>query len=126
MISLEEALAIHTALIDVTGGAHGLRDRGGLEAALARPKATFEGTLLYPRPEDQAAALLESVVKNHPFVDGNKRAGYVLARLLLMTHDLDIHATDNEEFDLIIQVATGTLDVQDITEWIESHIIPLN
>lgn len=125
MISLEEALSIHTALIDATGGSHGLRDRGGLEAALARPLASFDGALLYPRPEDQAAALLESVIMNHPFVDGNKRAGYVLARLSLMTHDLDLRATDDEEFDMVIQVATGAMDVHGISKWMEGRIIPL-
>jgi death on curing protein len=126
MIRLEEALAIQTALIDATGGAHGLRDRGGLEAALARPQASFDGTALYPRPEDQAAALLESVVINHPFVDGNKRAGYVLARLLLMTYDLDLRAPDDEEYDMVIQVATGLLDVQGIVKWMEGRVVPLS
>lgn len=126
MITLEEALAIHRALIDATGGAHGLRDRGGLEAALARPEATFNGILLYPRSADQAAAVLESVVKNHPFVDGNKRAGYVLARLILITQGLDLRATDDEEYDMVIQVATGQLDVQGIVKWMEGRVVPLN
>ncbi len=73
MISLDEALAIHAELIEATGGSHGVRDRGGLEAAVARPFATFAGQDLYPDAASKAAALLESVVKNHPFVDGNKR-----------------------------------------------------
>lgn len=71
MITLEEALAIHAQVVDATGGSHGVRDRGGLEAALARPYATFAGEDLYPDPIPKAAARLESVIKNHPFVDGN-------------------------------------------------------
>ncbi len=62
---------------------------------------------------------------NHPFVDGNKRAGYVLARFILMTHDLDLQATDDEEYDMVIQVATGNMDVQAITSWLQGRIIPL-
>jgi death on curing protein len=125
MISLEEALAIHTELIEATGGAHGVRDRGGLEAALARPYATFGGVDLYPDPIAKAAALLESVIKNHPFVDGNKRAGYTLGRLTLIGHDLDMRATDDEEYDMVIQVATGKLDVDAIKAWLEGRIVPL-
>ncbi len=111
MIALEEALAIHAELIEATGGSHGVRDQGGLEAALARPFATFDGQELYPDPVVKAAALLESVVKNHPFVDGNKRTGYVLARLILLTYDMDLQASDDEEYDLVIRVATGQLQV---------------
>ena len=62
---------------------------------------------------------------NHPFVDGNKRAGHVLARFILMTHDLDLQATDDEEYDMVIQVATGNMDVQAITSWLQGRIIPL-
>ncbi len=122
MISLEEALAIHAELIEATGGSHGLRDRGGLEAALARPYATFGGQDLYPDAVTKAAALLESVVMNHPFVDGNKRAGYTLGRLTLMTYDLDLNAPDDEEYNLVIQVATGQLDVDGIVEWMRQRV----
>lgn len=122
MISIEEALAIHAELIEATGGAHGVRDRGGLEAALARPYATFGGTDLYPEAVNKAAAVLESVVKNHPFVDGNKRAGYTLARLTLLTYDLDLHASDDEEYDMVIGVATGQMDVDAIVAWMEGRV----
>jgi death-on-curing protein len=124
MTSLEEALAIHSELIDATGGSHGLRDRGGLEAALARPFATFGGQDLYPDAVAKAAALLESLVKNHPFVDGNKRAGYTLSRLTLMTYDLDLKASDDEEYDMVIQVATGQLDVDGIRAWLATRVVP--
>ncbi len=122
MISVAEALAIHTELIEATGGAHGLRDRGGLEAALARPFSTFSGQDLYPDPIRKAAALLESVVKNHPFVDGNKRAGYTLARLTLFTYDLDLVAPDDEEYDTVIRVATGQMEVEAIVAWMEGRV----
>ena len=125
MITLQEALAIHEALIASTGGANGVRDQGALEAALARPYATFAGDDLYPSPVDKAAALLESVVKNHPFVDGNKRTGYVLARLVLITYDQDLLASDDEEYDLVIRVATGTLDAEGVRSWLQGRVVPL-
>jgi death on curing protein len=125
MIGLQEALAVHDALITATGGAYGVRDQGGLEAALARPYATFAGTNLYPTPVDKAAAVLESIVKNHPFVDGNKRSGYVLARLTLITYDMDLVASDDAEYDLVIRVATGALDVEQVRAWLQAHVVPL-
>jgi len=124
VISLDEALAIHTEIVNATGGARGLRDTGGLEAALNRPFATFDGADLYPGPLDKAAALLESVVKNHPFVDGNKRTGYILGRLMLNTFDLDLRATDDEEYDMVIHVATGQMDIDGIRTWLDSRVVP--
>ncbi len=82
-ISTDEVLAIHANLIRRYGGLSGVRDRGLLESALARPFQSFNGEDLYPSLEQKAAAILESIVKNHPFIDGNKRTGYVLMRLLL-------------------------------------------
>lgn len=124
MIGLEEALAIHREVVAATGGSHGVRDMGGLGSALARPAASFGGVDLYPEPIDKAAALLESIIKNHPFVDGNKRAGYTLMRLTLRTYDLDLKAEDDEEYALVIQVATGKLDVEGIRAWLESRVRP--
>jgi death-on-curing protein len=123
MISLEEALSIHKEVVEATGGAHGVRDRGGLEAALARPYASFGGIDLYPDAITKAAALVESVVMNHPFVDGNKRTGYVLGRLELITHDMDLRATDGEEYEMVIKVATGQLDVEGIVAWMKGRVV---
>ncbi|HMN05046.1 MAG TPA: type II toxin-antitoxin system death-on-curing family toxin [Flavobacteriales bacterium] len=124
MIGLEEALAIHREVVAATGGSHGVRDMGGLESALFRPYASFGGVGLYPDAVDKAAALLESIVKNHPFLDGNKRAGYMLMRLTLRTYGLDLQAEDEEEYALIIQVATGNLDVDGIRAWFAGRARP--
>jgi death-on-curing protein len=72
ILALEEALAIHELQISVFGGSPGLRDQGLLEAALSRPLQTFDGSELYPSLEEKAAALLESIVVNHPFLMGKK------------------------------------------------------
>lgn len=80
MISIEEVEIIHDILIDRFGGAKGIRDYGNLSSAIARPYQTFDGLELYPEPIEKAAALFESIISNHPFIDGNKRTAYVLMK----------------------------------------------
>src|SRR5262245_1516511 len=107
MIRLQEVLAIHDILIGRFGGSRGVRDNAGLESAINRPYQTFDGNELYPEPVDKAAAIFESIISNHPFIDGNKRTAYVLMRLLLKEGTLDIIATEDEKFDFVIQCAQG-------------------
>jgi len=122
MIKLDQAIAIHQVLIEKFGGASGIKDRGALEASLNRPYATFDKKDLYPSPVDKAAAILESILINHPFIDGNKRTGYVLMRMTIMECGLDIKASQNEKYDFVIQVTEGKQDISRIKEWITSHI----
>jgi death on curing protein len=82
MISKEFLLRLHELSINIFGGSHGLRDEGSLESAIARPYQSFGGENLYPNPFYKAAAILESIIINHPFIDGNKRTG-LLAMLFV-------------------------------------------
>ncbi len=123
MISEKEALEIHAILLERFGGSSGVRDRALLDSALNRPFQTFDGNELYPSPIEKAAAMLESVVKNHPFIDGNKRTGYVLARLCLMKERVDILADQNQKYAFVIGVSTGKMDFEQIKEWLERHTI---
>ena len=107
MITVEESIRIHQILIENFGGASGLRNRELLESALTRPYQTFDGQELYPNPEDKAAALVESLVINRPFLDGNKRIGYVLMRIMLLEDNLDLVATKDEKYELIIEISKG-------------------
>lgn len=130
MISVDDALSIHALLIDRFGGSKGLRDRAGLEAALARPFATFAGEALYPTPVDKAAALFESMLINHPFIDGNKRIAYVLMRLTLLQSldfatPFDIKASQDEKYEMVISAATGRLRFEGIKTWILTHLVEL-
>jgi death-on-curing protein len=122
MISLEEVLAIHENVVSKTGGSKGVRDLGLLESAISRPFQSFGGHELYPDVAGKSAAILESIVKNHPFMDGNKRTGYVLMRSLLLLHGEDINASEDEKYDFVIAVAEGRLDFDGIKAWIEAHI----
>jgi len=103
MITLEEVERIHEILIDKFGGKKGLRDKGLLESSIQRPFQTFDQKELYPEPVDKAAAILESIISNHPFLDGNKRTAYVLARLVLRANNLDIKATQDEKYEFVIR-----------------------
>ena len=123
MISLNEVLAIHDILIERFGGARGVRDQAGLESAVNRPYQTFDGQELYPHTVDKAAAIFESIISNHPFVDGNKRTAYVLMRLLLRVGTLDIRATADEKFDFVIKAAQGLWKFDDIKAWINSRLV---
>lgn len=121
MISEKEALAIHNILIERFGGSSGVRDRALLNSALNRPYQIFDGKELYPTPVAKAAAILESIVKNHPFTDGNKRTGYVLARILLMDERLDIRANEEQKYQLVISISRGLLNFEQIKEWLEMN-----
>ncbi len=119
MISLKEVEQIHNLLIEEFGGAKGIRDLGALDAAINRPFATFDQQELYPQPVDKAAAIIQSILINHPFIDGNKRTDYVLMRLLLLQSGQDIQAEQEERYDFVISIAIGQLTFNGIKEWLE-------
>lgn len=119
MISKAQAELIHQLLITEFGGSSGIRDEQLLESALSRPFQTFDGRELYPTPIQKAAALLESILVNHPFIDGNKRTGYVLMRLLLIQSGLDIKASEEEKYQLVIRMASGKSNYKDIIYWLD-------
>ena len=121
MISEKDALEIHVILIERFGGSDGVRDRELLDSALTRAYQAFDGKELYPTPIDKAAAMLESIVKNHPFTDGNKRTGYVLARLLLMNEQLDINPEQEHKYQFIISISIGELVFDQIRDWLAKN-----
>ncbi len=84
MISLKETEEIHKLVIEMFGGSHGIKDRNALESALARPFQTFGNQDLHSNTIQKAASLIESILINHPFIDGNKRTGYILMRMFLI------------------------------------------
>jgi len=122
MISISEVILIQDILIDKFAGLRGIRDMGLLESAVSRPFQTFDNNDLYPTVIKKAAALIESVVTNHPFIDGNKRIGYVIMRLFLLDNGFDIISKQDDKYDFVIKIATGKLDFEKICAWIEEHV----
>lgn len=122
MISVHEALAIHDILIERFGGSKGIRDQAGLESAINRPYQTFDGQNLYPETIDKAAAIFESIISNHPFIDGNKRTAYVLMRLILKLNGQDFQSQEDEKYDFVLQAAQGKLKFDKIRGWIKSNL----
>lgn len=121
MISIEQALKIHTIAIERFGGANGVRDMGGLESALARPFQTFGGDDLYPTIFKKAAAVGESIIMNHPFIDGNKRSGYLLMEALLRYEGYKIIASDEDLYNFVISISTGSISFEEIVEWLKNN-----
>jgi death-on-curing protein len=111
-LSLDQVLALHKAQIDEYGGAHGVREKGGLEAAIARPQMTFGGEDLYPGIADKGAALWHSLVMNHPFIDGNKRIGAMAAEFFLGLNGVDLLATDEELVAATMAAARGEMSAE--------------
>jgi len=122
MIDIQEVLVIHDTLIVQFGGSNGIRDYNLLVSAINRPFTGTGDTEFYPTIHKKAAALIESIVKNHPFVDGNKRTGYVMMRLFLLNNGFDIQASQDEKYTFVIRIASGSLTIEHITSWILEHI----
>jgi death-on-curing protein len=123
MIKIELVINIHELLIEKYGGIHGVRDIKTLESAIARPFMTFEQENLYPTPILQATALIESLIRNHPFLDGNKRIGYVMMRFFLMQNKIDLKATQSEKYDFVMKIANGQLTFAQIKDWISDKAV---
>lgn len=123
MIDLSTAEKLHNILIDKFGGSKGIRDKGSLLAALARPYASFDQQDLYPSATEKAAAIFESIIINHPFIDGNKRIAYLLLRLTLLESGYDISATQDEKYDMTIAASKGDVRIEEIKSWISDKLI---
>ncbi len=121
LLTLDEVLGIHAHQIHRYGGRPGLRDRALLESALAMPRAAFAGHELHESLIEKAAALLFHLVKNHPFVDGNKRVGLAVCLVFLRLNGTAIRASDDELVELVIGVAASTRSKSDVAVFLASH-----
>jgi death-on-curing protein len=120
-LTAEQILFIHHRLIVETGGSQGLRDLGLLESAVGRPKATFDRRELYPDAFAKAAALMHSLIKNHAFVDGNKRTGIAAAIIFLQINHVDLRATGAEIEQLALEVAKDRISMEEAARWFKQH-----
>lgn len=120
-LSFAEVVELHRLVIEASGGSHGLRDLGSLESAIAQPRMSFAGEDLYPSLVEKAAALCFSLVKNHPFVDGNKRVGHAAMETFLVLNGSEIEATVDQQEGLMLALAAGELDRPDLVRWLSDH-----
>lgn len=123
-LSAEQVLFLHARLVSETGGMHGVRDVGLLRSAVARPRATFEGKDLYPDLFAKAAALMESLVGNRPFLDGNKRTAISAAGLFLALNGRGIDASQKELETFALGMALRKKDVRAAAAWFRKHAVP--
>jgi death-on-curing protein len=119
--TVAEAVEIHRQLIEEFGGSYGLLDQGRLEAALSRPQTGYYNNLL-----EKAAALMESLANNHPFLDGNKRVSFALADTFLRVNGFYLEVDPSSAHKFITEaIGTGEFRFDRIREWISSHVKPL-
>jgi death-on-curing protein len=121
-LSVDQVLALHRDLVRAFGGILPVRDRGLLDAAVARAAATFGGEDLYPDFAAKAAALMHSLVLNHPFVDGNKRVGAAAAELFVECNGSLIVATDDEFERVTLDVARGVVEAEALAIWFRQRL----
>ena len=116
-LTVEDLLEIAAGVLDEVA----VRDAGLLAAAAARPRTTVFGKDAYPAFEDKAAALLHSLVRNHALVDGNKRLAWAAARVFHLLNGRDLTYTVDDAERLMLQAASGELEVHDIAAWLGEH-----
>jgi len=121
-LSLREILELHDKIIDVSGGARGIRDIRTLESSINQPRLTFNQTDLYPDVVSKAAALCFFLVMNHPFIDGNKRVGHAAMETFLILNGFDIEASVDEQEPIILELASGELTREILTAWLNDHV----
>lgn len=121
MITKEAILKLHNLSINKYGGLSGIRDEGLLESAIARPYQTFGGKDLYPAVYEKAAAIAESLIINHPFVDGNKRIGFLAMLAILNENNLQLLIANEDIYDFVIKISTGDFKFEQIVDWLTKN-----
>jgi death-on-curing protein len=121
-LTVAEVVAIHHYQIEEYGGESGLLNQGALESAVFRPQTGY-----YNDWSEEAAALLESLVNNHPFVDGNKRVGFAAAHTFLLVNGFDLDVSSKAAFDFMIRaISDGKFRFALLHEWIAAHLVSLS
>src|ERR1700692_2160161 len=120
-LTVAEVIAMHHHQIEEYGGLHGLRDQGALESAVFRPQTGYYNDLA-----EEAAALFESLVNNHAFLDGNKRVGFAATHTFLLVNGFDLDVSGKAAYDFMLQTMEGgKFRFALLQEWIAAHLVPL-
>lgn len=121
-ITAEDVIAIHSRVIEKSGGLDGLRDRDILESAISAPLQSFGGKELFPTDLQKIARVGFGLAANHAFLDGNKRIGAMVVQLLLKWNGYALHLQQGELADLFIAIADGSAKEEDLLRWIKQHL----
>lgn len=121
-VDIEDILVFHNKLIERTGGSNGIRDIGLIESALNMANATFDVKDLYESILHKVAVIIASLIKNHGFVDGNKRIGIAVMLLLLKLNSINILCVQKELIELGLGIASNRVDNKAIKEWVIKHM----
>ena len=122
ILTVSEVTELHEKLIAATGGSHGVRDMGLLESAVLGCYQTFGDTELYPTIMEKAARMAYAICKNHPFIDGNKRAAVTSMLVMLRLNGIVPSYTQQELIALGLSIADGSIEYEEILAWLERHI----
>ncbi len=122
MLSKRQILLLHSMLVAQSGGMDGLRDEGLLDAAINMPLQTFGGQELYPTILEKAARLGYGLIRNHPFLDGNKRIGTHAMLVFLDINNITLSYEDEDLISTILHVAAGAMNCNAFLEWLKAHV----
>lgn len=120
-LTQEQVLMLHTELVTVTGGTDGVRDYGLLSSALNAPFQQFDNVELFPTIQQKASRLGYGLIKNHPFLDGNKRIGVHTMLVFLEINGITLEHTQEELYTIVLDVASGKSEIEELTKWILNH-----
>lgn len=121
LLSKEQVILLHHDLIKTTGGTDGIRDEALLDSALHAPFQSFGGIDSFPSIQQKAARLGFGLIKNHAFVDGNKRIGTHMMLVFLALNGIELSYTQEELSGFILSVAAGESSFEDMVKWILDH-----
>jgi len=117
-LTVEEVIAINTGIVNATGGSVGLRDAGALAMCVAKPFQSFGGKETYADVFTKAAAVLESIARNHPFIDGNKRTAFLTAVRIIERNGYRTHFDNKEVEETMVKIVVEKYSIEIISAWI--------
>ena len=124
-LTLGEVLALHRRILAESGGRPGLRDLSAIASALSQPKVSVGGQDAYPTLVDKAAALGFSLIRNHGFIDGNKRIAHAAMEIFLVMNGMELRASVDEQEQFMLALAAGNVSREALAEWLRSHVVQL-
>jgi death-on-curing protein len=125
-LTLGEVLALHRRILAESGGRPGLRDLGAIASALAQPRVSVGGQDAYPTLIDKAAALGFSLIRNHGFIDGNKRIAHATIEVFLVMNGIELRASVDEQEQFMLALAAGDVSREALAEWLRAHAVQVN